>query len=478
MILLMAGISYSGIELRKLPHSIKVRIGQSYTWLFVISTDLIVLLVDIQESWRVLMASIPSERDPELPKYTTEHMMLIERHGKFSGKSCGEILIDEWSTSGKVRPTADILFKLLTKCQLYRAADFVATEVLNVDAPVRPTAGPAARIPTLTEEIGNIPTASTILETDEMNSNVRELLELLNNQDPESGNLINFNAAAIETATRNFDEAFKIGSGAFGEVYKLDLATNGGLALAVKALHPSSSMVEDQFLTEIRALSRHENLVPLIGFCSSAPRFCLVYEFMSKGSLLKAIACEEDNVSPIKWNYRKSITFGIAKGIRFLHCGKEKPLIHRDIKSANVLLDNQLVPKLGDFGLAKSLSSQNMTSAQTSTIIGTSAYMAPEAFRGDISPKMDVFSFGVIILELLTGLAPYDEEREGNDIITFIEDTVEDDDILPLIDCKAGTVDNDEVNSLYQLSQKCLEDKKRRLTSDRVVQELECILAR
>lgn len=300
------------------------------------------------------MASIPSQKNPDLPKYTTEHMHIIERHCRTTGKSCGEILIDEWSTSGRNRPTPETLLDLLIKCELYRAADFVATQVILTSAPNRPSSGPAAKVPTLTEEYPeSLRTRSTILETrvgggGDADDNLKDLLEQINNHDPESGNIINFNAAALDSATNNFDEANKIGSGAFGEVYKIDLARKGGPSLAVKALHPSPSlsMVEDQFLTEIRVLSsyRHENLVPLIGFCSSAPRFCLVYEFMPGGSLVGAIACE-DSV-PLKWSTRLQIIYGVAKGIRFLHYGKDKPLIHRDIKSANVLLDSELVPKV------------------------------------------------------------------------------------------------------------------------------------
>lgn len=214
------------------------------------------------------MASIPSEKNPDAPKYTMEHMLLVERHGRYTGKSCGEILIDEWSTSGKIRPTGETLLDLLTKCQLYRAADFVATEVLDSDVPERPTAGPAAKVFTPSEEIdgqqegsirNSIKTRSTMLEMSASGSNeLKELIEQLNNQDPESGNLVNFNAAALESATNNFDERYKIGSGAFGDVYKLDLSGRRGPSLAVKVLHPTPgvSMVEDQFLTEIRVLSR------------------------------------------------------------------------------------------------------------------------------------------------------------------------------------------------------------------------------
>jgi len=158
---------------------------------------------------------------------------------------------------------------------------------------------------------------------------------------------------------------------------------------------------------------------------------------------------------------------GVIKGIHYLHTAHEQPLIHRDIKSSNVLLTRAGQPKIGDFGLAKTFSPNgNQLSAVASTIFGTSAYMAPEAFRGDISPKMDIFSFGVIILELLTGLPPYEENREGCDIVTYLEENVEGDDIAPFIDATIRDVDPDLTQRLYIIAQQCLTDKKRRLSSE------------
>ncbi|CAG2066561.1 unnamed protein product, partial [Timema podura] len=122
----------------------------------------------------------------------------------------------------------------------------------------------------------------------------------------------------------------------------------------------------------------------------------------------------------LPWQLRLQIALGTSRGILHLHTAYEKPLIHRDIKSANILLDQDLQPKLGDFGLVRLGSSgqQSQSVAMTTTVFGTSAYMAPEAFRGDVSVKLDTFSFGVVLLELLTGLPPYDEGREGCDLVS------------------------------------------------------------
>jgi len=207
------------------------------------------------------MCAIPSEGNQSRPKYTTEHMQLIERYGQKTSKLCGEILIDEWSTSGKKRPTVKTLLELLVQCRLFRAADYVASEILEVELPARPSEGPAAPVLWATREFQNLAIIGERSETADGGGEAvdpyQEIFEKLNNRDYEKGNLVNFNISLIESATRNFHQDFCIGSGAFGTVYKLDLSRNGGPVLAIKSLTPTSSVVEEQFLTEIRVLSRY-----------------------------------------------------------------------------------------------------------------------------------------------------------------------------------------------------------------------------
>ncbi|CAG7718396.1 unnamed protein product [Allacma fusca] len=459
------------MELRKLPPRFRTKLSQ---------------LLDIDEGWKKLMSSIPSTVNASGQKYTSEHIQLVERHGLNSRKLCGEIFLDEWSTSGTVRPTAETLYELLQQCQLYRAADYVAEEILEVPLPSRPTDGPAKRISESLitqfepeeEEEGVFPdarvTSSSALKIIPStqtadDGSLQRLLDQLNNYDFVNGKLINFSINTIQTATKGFSETYKVGSGSFGTVYKLEL---GSIPLAIKLLHPTCTVIEEQFVTEINVLSRfrHENLVSLIGYCSNGPQFCLVYEFMAGGTLMEALAAEGNMVLP--WSKRLPIMFGVIKGIHCLHNSLEKTIIHRDIKSANILLSRSHQPKIGDFGLAKSFSTTGaQTSALASTIFGTSAYMAPEAFRGDISPKMDVFSYGVILLEIITGLPPYDEEREGNDIVTYLEESVENDDISPWVDTTPGDLNPDCASTLYQIALRCLAEKKRRPTSEVVLND-------
>lgn len=230
------------------------------------------------------MAQIPSEGDPSKPKYTAEHVSLIERHGRTSGVPPGEILLDEWSTSGRKRPTTEVLLDLLIKCEMFRAADYVASELLGQDAPARPESGPAAKIAEIT---GKVEERFSV-------EGLKDALERLDNHDHSQGNLVPFHVQVIRKGTRDFAEEECIGKGAFGSVFRLDLKEFGGPVLAVKLLNPANSVMESQFLTELRVLSefRHGNLVPLVGYCTNGPQYCLVYEFMERGSLLGALDCE------------------------------------------------------------------------------------------------------------------------------------------------------------------------------------------
>jgi hypothetical protein len=202
------------------------------------------------------MCSIPSERNGgNNNKYTVEDVALIEHHARKTGHSCGEILLDEWSTSGKIRPTPETLLNLFIQCNMFRAADYVATEILGDEPPTRPQSGPAAKVlhSDLTTGVGG--GDSTKIISDGIGDKLQEVLERLNNHDYSQGNLVSFHIAVIKAVTRDFNQEFCIGNGAFGTVYKMDLREYGGPILANKLLNPVSSVVEDQFLTEIRVLS-------------------------------------------------------------------------------------------------------------------------------------------------------------------------------------------------------------------------------
>lgn len=211
-----------------------------------------------------------------------------------------------------------------------------------------------------------------------------------------------FRFSTIRLATNNFSDDDKLGQGGFGAVYKGTLPD--GQAIAVKRLSRNSGQGEVEFRNEVLLLSKlhHRNLVRLLGFCLEGMERLLIYEFHPNSSLDHFIF-DPNRRSLINWDSRYKIILGIARGILYLHQDSQLRIIHRDLKASNILLDEKMTAKISDFGLAK-LIEMDQTRDATSRIVGTLGYMAPEyALRGHFSVQSDVFSFGVLVLEIITG---------------------------------------------------------------------------
>ncbi|XP_064973846.1 putative serine/threonine-protein kinase isoform X2 [Musa acuminata AAA Group] len=206
----------------------------------------------------------------------------------------------------------------------------------------------------------------------------------------------------LRSATDNFHQSNKIGRGGFGTVYKGTLRNR--VAIAVKVLSAESKQGVHEFLTEIDAIAnvRHPNLVELIGCCAQGSSRILVYEYMENSSLDRALlGLNIDDTSKLNWKIRSAICIGTAKGLAYLHEELEPPIVHRDIKASNILLDSDFAPKIGDFGLAK-LFPDNVTHIST-RVAGTTGYLAPEyAMQGQLTKKADVYSFGVLVIEIIS----------------------------------------------------------------------------
>nr|VDD36525.1 unnamed protein product [Brassica oleracea] len=205
----------------------------------------------------------------------------------------------------------------------------------------------------------------------------------------------------LQAATKNFDEANKLGEGGFGSVFKGDLSD--GTIIAVKQLSAKSCQGNREFVNEIGMISglSHPNLVKLYGCCVEKIQLLLVYEYMENNSLALALSGKSNSLK-LDWAARQNICIGIAKGLEFLHEGSMIRMVHRDIKSTNVLLDSDLNAKISDFGLAR-LHEEEHTHISTK-IAGTIGYMAPEyALWGQLTEKADVYSFGVVAMEIVSG---------------------------------------------------------------------------
>ncbi|KAI3466775.1 hypothetical protein Pfo_023438 [Paulownia fortunei] len=211
-----------------------------------------------------------------------------------------------------------------------------------------------------------------------------------------------FSLKQIKAATNNFDATNKIGEGGFGPVYKGLL--HDGTVIAVKQLSSRSRQGNREFLNEIGMISclQHANLVKLYGCCIEGDQLLLVYEYMENNSLAHVLFDSSKSQLMLDWPTRFNICIGIARGLAFLHEESRLKIVHRDIKATNVLLDKDLNPKISDFGLAR-LNEDGKTHISTK-VAGTIGYIAPEyALWGYLTDKVDVYSFGIVILEIVSG---------------------------------------------------------------------------
>ncbi|XP_054802457.1 calcium/calmodulin-regulated receptor-like kinase 2 isoform X2 [Prosopis cineraria] len=257
----------------------------------------------------------------------------------------------------------------------------------------------------------------------------------------------------IQKATQNFTTI--LGQGSFGTVYKATMPT--GEVVAVKVLDSNSKQGEKEFQTEVLLLGRlhHRNLVNLVGYCADKGQRILVYEFMSNGSLSNLLYSEEKALS---WNERLQIVIDISHGIEYLHEGAVPPVIHRDLKSANILLDHSMRAKVADFGLSKEV----IFDGRNSGLKGTYGYMDPAYISTNkFTMKSDIYSFGIIIFELITAIHPHQNLMEYINLAAMDHDGVDE-----ILDKQlVGKCNPEEVRQLAKISYKCLHKSPRKRPS-------------
>ncbi|KAM6594881.1 hypothetical protein CsatA_002584 [Cannabis sativa] len=263
-----------------------------------------------------------------------------------------------------------------------------------------------------------------------------------------------FSYSELKTATNDFNSSNKLGEGGFGPVYKGTL--EDGRVVAVKQLSVTSHQGKSQFVAEIATISavQHRNLVKLHGCCIEGDKRLLVYEYLENKSLDQALFGKHS--LKLDWSTRFDICMGVARGLTYLHEESRIRIVHRDVKSSNILLDSDLIPKISDFGLAK-LYDDKQTHIST-RVAGTIGYLAPEyAMRGHLTEKTDIFAFGVVALELVSGRpnsdSTLDEERMY--LLEWAWNLHEQGRELELVDSELSEFDEEEVKRIIGVAFLC-----------------------
>ncbi|XP_024959255.1 BRASSINOSTEROID INSENSITIVE 1-associated receptor kinase 1-like isoform X2 [Cynara cardunculus var. scolymus] len=281
-------------------------------------------------------------------------------------------------------------------------------------------------------------------------------------EDPEVhlGQLKRFSLRELQVATDHFSNRNILGRGGFGKVYKGRLA-DGGLVAVKRLKEERTQGGELQFQTEVEMISMavHRNLLRLRGFCMTPTERLLVYPYMANGSVASCLRDRPATQAALDWPIRKRIALGSARGLAYLHDHCDPKIIHRDVKAANILLDEEFEAVVGDFGLAKLMDYKD--THVTTAVRGTIGHIAPEYLStGKSSEKTDVFGYGVMLLELITGQRAFDLARLANDdevmLLDWVKGLLRDKKLETLVDADLeGNYADDEVEQLIQVALLC-----------------------
>ncbi|CAL2040888.1 unnamed protein product [Caenorhabditis brenneri] len=385
-------------------------------------------ILDTDNTWETIA--------PYMPGIQLRDVEVCKRFASYN-KSPTHLLLQIWCGKGY---TTNHLYQLFAKTKLVRLMRIMKSEVdekyhvleYKVLNPTRkskpnvqlPSSQSASRLKKIeSKDASPSPTQSTTSTT---NDPLRVAIE---------GTLPVTYFELLE-ATNGFAAGNVIGKGGYGTVYKGELKATGGMVAVKRILagndsSGNGSKVEKerlrQSLTELRTLARfrHDNILPIYAYSLEGPEPCLVYQFMTNGSLEDRLLCRK-GTPPITWIQRKEISIGAARGLLFLHSFAKTPIIHGDVKTANILLDKHMEPKLGDFGLCRDgqveVEATEKCPLIVSHIKGTLAYLAPEFITSKIlTTKLDVYSYGIVLLEIASGQRAYSDTRETRGLVEYCQ---------------------------------------------------------
>lgn len=266
-----------------------------------------------------------------------------------------------------------------------------------------------------------------------------------------------FTYQELSSATSNFVPENMVGTGGSSHVYKGCLPD--GKELAVKILKPSDDVIKE-FVQEIEIITHlhHKNIISLSGFCFEDNKLLLVYDFLARGSLEENLHGNKKDAKAFGWQERYNVAMGVAEALDFLHAGCVEPVIHRDVKSSNILLSGDFEPQLSDFGLSSWASASSQITC--ADVAGTFGYLAPEYFmHGKVSDKIDVYAFGVVLLELLSGRKPIDSTypKGQQSIVMWAKPILDGGKVSKLLDPSLGSdYDHDQIDRMVLAATLCI----------------------
>ncbi|KAL7256528.1 hypothetical protein ACSBR1_010459 [Camellia fascicularis] len=302
---------------------------------------------------------------------------------------------------------------------------------------------------------------------------------------PSEGLCRRFSIAEIQSMANNFDDELVIRSGGFGKVYK-GLIDGEETTVTIKRLNSMSKQGAHEFWTEIKVLFklRHNNLVSLIGYCEEGEEMILVYEYIENGTLADHFykINIRGNICHISWEQRLNICIGVARGLDYLHTSTEQGVIHRDMKTTNILLDKAWVAKISDFGLSKIGITSDFDSHTSTNVKGTFGYLDPEYFMTRrLTKKSDVYAFGVVLFEVLCGRPAVDMrlEEEQRSLALWAQHCIKKKKFDQIIDPSMRDQISPHCLKVFaKVANKCLNNNPNgRPTMTDVVVSLECALA-